>query len=84
MTHRWQVLGVTSLAVFMVFLDGTIVNVAFPSIHQSFPATSQGALSWVLNAYSIVFAALLLAAGRIADASGRRRVFFVGLGIFSA
>ncbi len=84
MTHRWQVLSVTSLAVFMVFLDGAIVNVAFPALHQSFPATAPGTLSWVLNAYSIVFAALLLAAGRIADARGRRRVFFIGLGIFSA
>lgn len=84
MTHRWQVLGVTSLAVFMVFLDGTIVNVAFPALHRSFPVTAPGALSWTLNAYSIVFAALLLAAGRIADARGRRRVFFVGLGVFSA
>jgi len=58
MTRRRQVLGVTSLAVFMVFLDGTIVNVAFPALHQSVPSTSQGALSWVLNASSIVFAAM--------------------------
>ena len=84
MAHRWKVLSVTSLAIFMVFLDVTIVNIAFPSIHRSFPSTSQASLSWVLNAYSIVFAALLLASGRIADVSGRRRVFFVGLGIFTA
>lgn len=83
MAHRWKVLSVTSLAVFMVFLDATIVNVAFPSIHRSFPSTSQASLSWVLNAYSIVFAALLLASGRIADVSGRRRVFFAGLGVFT-
>jgi EmrB/QacA subfamily drug resistance transporter len=82
-SHRWKVLGVTSLAVVMVFLDGTIVNVAFPSIHRSFPSTSQATLSWVLNAYSIVFAALLLASGRIADVSGRRRIFFTGLGVFT-
>lgn len=84
MAQRWKVLAVTSLAIFMVFLDGTIVNVAFPSIHRSFPSISQASLSWVLNAYSIVFAALLLASGRIADISGRRRVFFAGLGIFTA
>jgi EmrB/QacA subfamily drug resistance transporter len=83
MSQRWKVLSVTSLAVVMVFLDGTIVNVAFPSIHRSFPSTSQASLSWVLNAYSIVFAALLLASGRIADVSGRRRVFFTGLGVFT-
>ena len=83
MAHRWKVLSVTSLAVFMVFLDGTIVNIAFPSIHQSFPTTSQASLSWVLNAYNIVFAALLLASGRIADLSGRRRVFYIGLGVFT-
>lgn len=83
MAHRWKVLSVTSLAIFMVFLDSTIVNVAFASIHRSFPTTSQASLSWVLNAYSIVFAALLLASGRIADVSGRRRVFFAGLGVFT-
>src|SRR4051812_30782790 len=81
--HRWKVLGVTSIAVFMVFLDGTIVNVAFPSIRHTFSSTSQAQLSWVLNAYSVVFAALLLASGRIADVSGRRRVFFAGLAVFS-
>src|SRR5579864_5690295 len=83
MAHRWKVLGVTALAIVMVFLDTTIVNVAFPSIHRSFPSTSQASLSWILNAYSIVFAALLLASGRIADVSGRRRIFFTGLGVFT-
>jgi EmrB/QacA subfamily drug resistance transporter len=84
MAHRWKVLGVTSLAIFMVFLDTTIVNIAFPSILRSFPSTSPASLSWILNAYSIVFASLLLASGRIADVSGRRRVFFGGLAVFTA
>src|SRR5262249_43286329 len=68
----------------MVFLDVTIVNVAFPSIEQSFGTTSRAALSWVLSAYNITYAALLLTAGRLADLYGHRRAFFAGLGVFTA
>src|SRR3954470_21565498 len=82
--RRWQVLLVTSAAMFMAFLDVTIVNVAFPSIRQEFPETSLAGLSWVLNAYNIVFAALLVPAGRLADLEGRRREFFWWLGLFLA
>src|SRR3954451_6788203 len=82
--RRWQVLLVTSAAMFMAFLDVTIVNVAFPSIRHAFPDASVAGLSWVLNAYNIVFAALLVPAGRLADLVGRRRVFFWGLGLFLA
>ena len=82
--RRWKVLLVTGVAVFMAFLDVTIVNVAFPSIEGAFPSSSLAELSWVLNAYNIVFAALLVPAGRLADLLGRRRVFFVGLGLFMA
>src|SRR3954454_8220859 len=82
--RRWKVLLVTGVAVFMAFLDVTIVNVAFPSIKGAFPATSLAGLSWVLNAYNIVFAALLVPAGRLADLLGRRRIFFVGMGLFLA
>ena len=64
--RRWKVLLVTSIAVFMAFLDVTIVNVAFPSVREAFPDTSLAGLSWVLNAYNIVFAALLVPAGRLA------------------
>src|SRR5689334_13943663 len=63
----------------MGFLDVTIVNIAFPDIRDSFSDTSLAGLSWVLNAYNIVFAALLVPAGRLADIVGRRRMFFVGL-----
>src|SRR3954452_4703092 len=80
--RRWQVLLVTAAAMFMAFLDVTIVNVAFPSIREEFPETSLAGLSWVLNAYNIVFAALLVPAGRLADLVGRRRVFFWGLALF--
>jgi EmrB/QacA subfamily drug resistance transporter len=82
--RRWKVLIVTSVAVFMAFLDVTIVNVAFPSIGRAFPDASLAGLSWVLNAYNIVFAALLVPAGRLADLLGRRRLFLIGLGIFVA
>ena len=82
--RRWKVLLVTAVAVFMAFLDVTIVNVAFPSIEGAFPSSSLAELSWVLNAYNIVFAALLVPAGRLADLLGRRRMFFVGLGLFMA
>ena len=82
--RRWKVLLVTGVAVFMAFLDVTIVNIAFPSIGRAFPETSLAGLSWVLNAYNIVFAALLVPAGRLADLLGRRRMFFTGMGLFLA
>ena len=77
------VLLVASLGVFMAFVDATIVNIAFPDIALSFPATSVSSLSWVLNAYNIVFAAFLLAGGKLADLLGRRRIFMAGLALFT-
>src|SRR5690242_6427855 len=68
----------------MGFLDVTIVNIAFPDIRTSFSDSSLAGLSWVLNAYNIVFAALLVPAGRLADLVGRRRIFFAGMGLFLA
>lgn len=79
----WPVFAVTVAAAFMVALDLSIVNVAFPSIRRSFPDVSTASLSWVLAAYSVVFGALLLGAGRIADRSGRRRIFLLGLLVFT-
>ena len=84
MGRRWQVLLITSVAAFMGFLDVTIVNIAFPDIQRSFPGASLAGLSWILNAYNIVFAALLVPAGRLADRIGRRRMFFIGLLTFLA
>jgi EmrB/QacA subfamily drug resistance transporter len=84
MARRWQVLLVTSVGVFMTFLDVTIVNIAFPDIRASFPGSSLADLSWILNAYAIVFAAALVPAGRLADRFGRRRFFFGGLLLFLA
>jgi EmrB/QacA subfamily drug resistance transporter len=77
------VLAIASLGVFMAFVDATIVNIAFPSIERSFRHASLSALSWILNAYNIVFAALLIGAGRMADLVGRRRVFRFGLVLFT-
>ena len=78
------VVGVLALAVFMSSLDLFIVNLAFPYISRQYPGTSLSSLSWVLNAYTIVFAAVLVPAGRWADRIGRRRVFAAGLAGFSA
>src|SRR6478752_4071415 len=77
------VLAIASLGAAVAFIDATIVNIAFPDIARSFPGTSISSLSWVLNAYNIVFAAFLVAAGRIADLVGRRRVFVLGLELFT-
>jgi EmrB/QacA subfamily drug resistance transporter len=71
------------LAAFVAFLDATIVNIAFPNLQASFPEVSRSWLSWVLNGYNIVFAALLVPAGRIADLVGRRRVFAFGVVSFA-
>ncbi len=80
--HRWQVLAVTSVAVFMSFLDVTIVNIAFPNLRADFATTSLPVLSWVINGYGVVFAAALIPAGRLADRIGRRRLFLVGIVVF--
>jgi len=77
------VLATTSTAVFAVFLDTTILFVAFPSIGADFPDVSASSLSWVLNAYTIVFAALLIPAGRLADRLGRRKVFLAAVVLFT-
>src|SRR6201992_1097096 len=77
------VVGVLSLAVFMSSLDLFIVNLAFPYIGREFHGTNLSSLSWVLNGYTIVFAAVLVPAGRWADRIGRRRLFVAGLVVFS-
>lgn len=68
---------------FLATLDLFIVNIAFPAIRADFPGTTNTALSWVLNAYGIVFAALLVPAGRLADLYGRRRLFRLGMTLFA-
>src|SRR5580692_4562195 len=70
--------------VFLSSLDLFIVNIAFPSISATYHGESLSSLSWVLSAYTIVFAAALVPAGRWADRAGRKRAFLLGLAIFTA
>src|SRR6202044_3651774 len=81
--RRRLVFVVTALGAFMASLDLSIVNVAFPALEHSFPHDSRATLAWVITAYTIMFASLLVTAGRTADRLGRRRVFFLGLGVFT-
>src|SRR5712691_8289121 len=67
----------------MIILDATIVNVALPSI-QSDLRFSQSSLAWVVNAYLIAFGGLLLLAGRLGDLMGRKRIFLIGLTVFTS
>ena len=80
--NPWAALALLCAAQFMVVLDASIVNVALPSIGTALDF-SQDNLSWVVNAYVLVFGGFLLLGGRLADLLGRRRVFVIGLAIFS-
>ncbi|HEY1591134.1 MAG TPA: DHA2 family efflux MFS transporter permease subunit [Solirubrobacteraceae bacterium] len=76
-------LAIASLGCAMAFIDATVVNIAFPNIEQSFKGTSLSTLSWVLNAYNIVFAAFLVPVGKLADLIGRKRIFIFGVELFT-
>ena len=80
--RRWLALYVLCVGMLMIVLDATIVNVALPSIQEDL-GFSQNDLAWVVNAYLVAFGGLLLLAGRIGDLIGQRRVFLVGLGVFT-
>ena len=80
---RWLALIILCSGFLMIVVDGTIVNVALPSIQQDLGFTQSG-LAWVVNAYLIAFAGLLLLSGRLGDLVGRRRMFVTGLAIFTA
>jgi EmrB/QacA subfamily drug resistance transporter len=80
--RRWPALYVLCGGMLMIVLDATIVNVALPSIQDDL-GFSQSGLAWVVNAYLIAFGGLLLLAGRLGDLIGRRRVFLVGLAVFT-
>jgi EmrB/QacA subfamily drug resistance transporter len=80
--RRWLALYVLCTGMLMIVLDATIVNVALPSITKDLHF-SQSNLAWVMNAYLIAFGGLLLLAGRIGDLVGQRRVFLIGLTIFT-
>lgn len=81
-SNKWIVLVLICLAQFMVILDATIVNVALPSIQKDLHL-SEGSLQWIVNAYTLVFGGFLLLGGRAGDLLGRKRLFLVGLVIFT-
>src|SRR4051794_20725901 len=80
--NRWLALYVLCVGMLMIVLDATIVNVALPSIQDDL-GYSQSNLAWVVNAYLIAFGGLLLLAGRIGDLVGQRRIFLIGVGVFT-
>ena len=81
--EAWVTLAVSSLAVLAVFLDTTVLFVAFPDIVATFDTVAPTQLSWVLNAYTIVFAALLVPVGKLADRIGHKRAFLTGSALFT-
>jgi EmrB/QacA subfamily drug resistance transporter len=82
MARKWWTLIAVSVSTFMLLLDITVVNTALPSIEEDLGA-SFTELQWVVDAYALTLAAVVLTAGSLADRLGRRRVFAVGLGVFS-
>ena len=78
---RWTLVAV-ALATFMTYLDNNIVNVAIPDIQRSLHLSVAG-IEWIVSGYILTFAGLLLAGGRLADAYGRRRLFLIGLAVFT-
>ena len=82
--HRKSAIAIACAGAFVAFLDTTIVNIAFPDISESFAGSGRDALSWVLDGYFVVIAALLVPAGGLADRFGHRRIFLLGVAGFTA
>ena len=80
--NRNAVLAVVAVAQFMVILDASVVNVALPTIQVDLGFSEQS-LSWILNAYTLIFGGFLLLGGRLADRLGRRRLFVTGIALFA-
>ena len=81
--RKWWTLVAVAFGLFMIMLDNTVVNVALPSIEKDLKV-SVSSLEWVVNAYFLTFAVLMLTGGKLADMYGRRRLFVTGLVIFTA
>jgi EmrB/QacA subfamily drug resistance transporter len=79
--NRWLVLGVMCISLFIISIDITVLNLALPSIAAEFKATV-GELQWVVNAYNLIFASLLITTGALGDRYGRRRLLIIGLALF--
>ncbi|MFM2067196.1 MAG: hypothetical protein RLZZ584_2105 [Pseudomonadota bacterium] len=80
----WPVFWVASIASFLVSLDTTMLFAAFDPLRQAFADATTADLSWVLNAYTVVYATMLIPAGGLADTHGRKRVFLIGVALFLA
>ena len=80
--RKWWTLLAVSFGLFMIMLDNTVVNVALPSIARSFHV-QQSELEWVVVGYALSFATFMLTGGKLADRYGRRRLFIIGLIIFT-
>lgn len=80
----WPIFWIASIAVFLVSLDSTVLFAAFGSLRLAFPTASAAEMSWVLNAYTVVYAAMLIPAGGLADIHGRKRLFLIGVALFLA
>ena len=78
----WPTFWIASIAVLLVSIDTTVLYAAFGTLRQGFPAASPADLSWVLNAYTVTYAAMLIPAGGLADVHGRKRMFLLGAAIF--
>ena len=83
-TSPWPVFWVASVAAFLVSLDSTMLYAAFGALRAGFPQATAADMSWVLNAYTVVYAAMLIPAGGLADTHGRKRVFLFGVTVFIA
>jgi EmrB/QacA subfamily drug resistance transporter len=80
--NRWRIWSVVMIGLFMALIDVTIVNISIPQLERDLNA-SVDTVSWVLNAYNIMFAVLLVSMGRLADQFGRKRFFLLGMSIFT-
>jgi EmrB/QacA subfamily drug resistance transporter len=80
--RRWWTLGSVTFSLFVIMLDNTVVNVALPTIQRDL-GTTISELEWIVNAYALTFAALLLTGGKLADYLGRRKIFLVGIAVFT-
>ena len=78
----WRTFSVACIAIFLVSIDATVLYAGFPALRAGFAGVGAPELSWVLNAYTVVYAALLAPAGRLADLYGRKRMFVLGVGLF--
>src|SRR6476620_4585472 len=80
--RKWWTLAAVAFGLFMIMLDNTVVNVALPSIERDLHITISQP-EWIVTSYALVVAALLITGGKLADLLGRRRIFVVGLAVFT-